>query len=79
MNNPFFDPQNQSDNLNNNDRFDTNEQPSPQTTKSLRKLFTILLSIGLVIGIISSVVIVQLMNKYGLTEKTNQMEQIRGN
>jgi hypothetical protein len=75
MNNPFFDPNNfSSEDFSENQ---TDETPSPQTTKTLQKLFAILISIGLVIGIVTSVVIVKLMNKYGLTEKTNQLEQIQ--
>lgn len=75
MNNPFFDPNNLPDD-NFNDK-QTDDIPSPETTKTLKKLFTILISIGLIIGIISSVVIVKVMNKYGLTEKTNQFQQIQ--
>jgi hypothetical protein len=79
MNNPFFDPNNQSDNIydDTSSGRENNETPSEQTTKTLKKFFTILLTIGLIIGIITSVVIVKLMNRYGLTEKTNQLEQIK--
>ena len=79
MNNPFFDPHNQSDSIYDNSSSDRedNEVPSEQTTKSLKKIFTILITIGLILGIISSWIIVKLMNKYGLTEKTNQLEQIQ--
>ena len=75
MNNPFFDPNNLPDDDFNNNQ--TDDIPSPQTTKTLKKLFTILISLGLIIGIVTSAVIVKVMNKYGLTEKTNQFEQIQ--
>ena len=79
MNNPFFDPNNQSDRMYDSDSVDTNpeQQVSKETKRAVQKLLVILISIGLVIGIVSSVVIVKLMNKYGLTEKTNQLEKIR--
>ena len=79
MNNPFFEPNNQSDSIydNSSSNREDNEVPSEQTTKSLKKILIILMSIGLIIGIITSWVIVKLMNKYGLTEKTNQLEQIQ--
>lgn len=76
MNNPFFDPNNLVE-QNSVDEQTTNETPSPQTTKTLKQFFAILVSIGLLIGIITSIVIVKLMNQYGLTEKTNQLEQIQ--
>ena len=78
MNNPFFDPQNQTDLFfDKNDDFDKEEKPSEQTVKTLKKFIAILLSIGLVIGIISAWTIAKLMDRYGLTEKTNQLEQIQ--
>ena len=78
MNNPFFDPQNQNDSLFDNFNDDKGEEtPSEQTVKTLRKFIAILLSIGLVIGIISAWTIAKLMDRYGLTEKTNQIEQLR--
>ena len=77
MNNPFFDPQNQTDQIFNNDDFEKDEKPSEQTVKTLKKFIAILLSIGLVIGIISAWTIAKLMDRYGLTEKTNQLEQIQ--
>ena len=78
MNNPFFDPNNQFNNLDRDlDDAQDNEVPSEQTTKTVRKFLLILISIGLVIGIFSSWIIVKLLNQYGLTEKTNQIEQIR--
>ncbi len=79
MDNPFFDPNNQSDVIQDDNSFDREEDKpiSPQTKKTMQKLFTVLISIGLIIGIISSWVIVKLMNKYGLTEKTNQLEPIQ--
>ena len=74
MTNPFFDPQDQFDNYDDNE---TEETPSQQTVKTLQKFIAILLSIGLVIGIISAWTIAKLMDRYGLTEKTNQLEQIQ--
>ena len=76
MNN--FDPQN-----NNNYQFpqlddsEIKEQISPQKRKEYQKLFLILLSIGLVLGVIISVGIVKLMNHFGLTDKTPQFERIQ--
>lgn len=39
--------------------------------KKLRRLFLILLIIGLSLGVVVSVGVVQVLNKLGLTEKTN--------
>ena len=77
MNNPFFDPNNQSERMYDDDSVDTNpeQQVSKETKREVQKLLVILISIGLVIGIATSWIIVKLMNKYGLTEKTNQLEQ----
>ncbi|MEL4894655.1 hypothetical protein [Crocosphaera sp. Alani8] len=42
-----------------------------------KKVFIILLASGLSIGVIVSVGVVKLMDYFGLTDKTNQMEVIR--
>ena len=78
MDNPFFDPKNQPDSIYDQSPSDGQEDKpiSEQTKKTMKKLLVILISIGLVIGIISSWVIVKLMNKYGLTEKTDQFEKL---
>ena len=39
MNNPFFDPQNQTDQIFNNDDFEKDEKPSEQTVKTLKKIY----------------------------------------
>ena len=78
MTNPFFDPHDQSDSI-----FDSNpdneneEKPSEQTVKTLQKFIAILLGIGLIIGAISAWTIAKVMERYGLTEKTNQIEHIQ--
>jgi hypothetical protein len=40
-------------------------------------LFLILLSIGLVCGIIASVAVVKVLNHFGMTEKTPQFEHLK--
>jgi hypothetical protein len=78
MDNSSFEPQN-------NEHYDTNqpddleikEQISPRKRQEFQKLFLILLTIGLVLGVIASVGIVKLMNNLGLTEKTPQFERIQ--
>lgn len=79
MNNPLFDPENNSNNLNLNqeDNLEEYEKISPRKKKEIQKLFLILLSVGLVIGLIVSVGIVKLMTHYGLTDKTPQFERIK--
>ena len=45
--------------------------------KQARNVFLILLASGLSLGVLVSIGVVQLMNYFGLTEKTNQMEIIK--
>ncbi len=45
--------------------------------KQARNVFLILLASGLSLGVLVSIGVVQLMNYFGLTEKTNQMELIK--
>lgn len=53
------------------------ENISPQKKREFQKLFIILLTTGLIIGGIVSVVIIKTMSKFGLTEKTPQFERIQ--
>lgn len=50
------------------------EKVSPQTTKKIKKLFFILVSTGLVIGIISAFAVVKILNHFNLTETTPQFK-----
>ncbi len=45
--------------------------------KQARNVFLILLASGLSLGVLVSIGVVKLMNYFGLTEKTNQMEIIK--
>ncbi len=42
-----------------------------------KKIFLILLAGGLSLGVIVSIGVIKLMNYFGLTEKTNQIESIQ--
>lgn len=79
MNNNFFDPGQNSDNVNDFSADNEVEKISPQKKKEIQKLFIILLAIGLVIGIFTAWGVVTIMNNFGLTEKTNQFEKLHGN
>ena len=46
-----------------------------QARRSAQRLYLILLAIGLSIGVITSVGIVSLLQRFGLTEVPNQIEQ----
>ena len=48
-----------------------------ERTRQIRRLFIILLSIGLVTGGIVAFGVVKILNKLGLTEKTPQFEHIK--
>ncbi|MDJ0601532.1 MAG: hypothetical protein QNJ37_22140 [Crocosphaera sp.] len=48
-----------------------------KAVKQARNIFLVLLATGLSIGVIVSIGVIKLMNYFGLTEKTNQMEIIR--
>ncbi len=78
MNNSFFDPENNNNNYNSNqqENLEEYEQISPRKKREIQKLFIILLTVGLFIGIVVSVGIVKLMNHFGLTDKTPQFEFI---
>ncbi|WP_107670363.1 hypothetical protein [Cyanothece sp. BG0011] len=45
-----------------------------KAVKQARKIFLLLLASGLFIGVIVSIGVIKLMNYFGLTEKTNQIE-----
>jgi len=79
MNNNFFDPEQNSDNVNDFSADNEVEKISPQKKQEIQKLFIILLAIGLVIGIFTAWGVVTIMNNFGLTEKTNQFEKLPGN
>ncbi|WP_330204963.1 hypothetical protein [Cyanobacterium sp. Dongsha4] len=79
MNNNFFDPDQNSGNVNDFSADNEVEKISPQKKKEIQKLFMILLAIGLVIGIFTAWGVVTIMNNFGLTEKTNQFEKLHGN
>ncbi len=74
MNNSFFDPDN-----NGNREIDREElaKVSPQKKQELKKIFILLITIGLVIGAIVSFGLIKVMSKFGLTEKTPQFERIQ--
>ncbi|MDJ0845171.1 hypothetical protein [Crocosphaera sp.] len=48
-----------------------------QAVNQAKKVFLVLLASGLSIGVIVSIGVIKLMNYFGLTEKTNQLEIIR--
>ncbi len=52
-------------------------QREQKAIKQANKVFLVLLASGLSIGVIVSIGVIQLMNYFGLTEKTNQIEIIR--
>ena len=65
-------------NLNNNndddfDKFEEEEIPA-QTVNKIRRLFFILLSVGLVLGAITAFGVIKVLNHFGLTDKTPQLE-----
>ncbi|BAQ65336.1 hypothetical protein [Geminocystis sp. NIES-3709] len=74
MNNSFFDPDS-----NGNQEIDREElaKVSPQKQQELKKIFILLITIGLVIGAIVSFGLIKVMSKFGLTEKTPQFERIQ--
>jgi hypothetical protein len=63
-------------NNNNNDSFEE-EKVSPQTERKIKRLFLILVSVGLVLGVIAAVGVVKMLTQFGLTEKTPQFEHIK--
>lgn len=79
MNNSFFN----NDNNNDENRLEYLQEKeeieniSPQKKREFQKLFIILLTVGLIIGGIVSVVLIKTMSKFGLTEKTPQFERIQ--
>lgn len=73
MNNYFFEP---DDNELKEIEQEELAKLSPQKKRDIQKLFIILLSIGLVIGIICSFALIKVINKFGLTDKTPQFERI---
>lgn len=79
MNDPFLNSNNGFQNEENNLKSSPQEdvQISPQNKQQMQKLFLILIGVGLVIGIFSAWGIVTIMSQFGLTEKTNQIEQLR--
>ena len=48
-----------------------------QAVNQAKKVFLVLLASGLSICVIVSIGVIKLMNYFGLTEKTNQLEIIR--
>ncbi|MBL1209597.1 hypothetical protein [Geminocystis sp. GBBB08] len=78
MNNSFFNNDNNDENnlesLKDNEEM---ENISPQKKREFQKLFIILLTVGLIIGGIVSIVLIKTMSKFGLTEKTPQFERIQ--
>ncbi len=58
-------------------------QPSPedkrveQRQQTLKRLFLILLTAGLIIGALLSVGVIQLLNRFGLTNSQPQTEQLQ--
>jgi ABC-type antimicrobial peptide transport system permease subunit len=65
-----------NNNNNDNDYLDR-EKVSPQTERKIKRLFLILVSVGLVLGVIAAVGVVKMLNQFGLTEKTPQFEHIK--
>lgn len=53
----------------------SDEKVSPKNVNKIRRLFLILLSVGLALGIVVSFAVVKLLNNWGLTEKTPQFER----
>ncbi|MGK7942224.1 MAG: hypothetical protein AB4062_19115 [Crocosphaera sp.] len=58
------------------DNFERTERQK-KAIKQARNVFLILLASGLSLGVLVSIGVVKLMNYFGLTEKTNQMEIIK--
>lgn len=59
---------------------DYNSPQSERQQKAVnqaKKVFLVLLAGGLSIGVIVSIGVIKLMNHFGLTEKTNQIEIMR--
>ncbi|MDJ0730638.1 MAG: hypothetical protein QNJ33_11670 [Crocosphaera sp.] len=52
-------------------------QRQQKAIKQARNVFLLLLATGLSIGVLVSIGVVKLMNYFGLTEKTNQIETIQ--
>lgn len=50
------------------------QKVSPQTKRNLKKLYIILISVGLLLGAITAVGVVKILTQFGLTEKTPQFE-----
>ncbi|ACB53221.1 hypothetical protein cce_3873 [Crocosphaera subtropica ATCC 51142] len=48
-----------------------------KAVKQAKKVFILLLASGLFIGVIVSIGVIKLMNYFGLTEKTNQIQIIQ--
>ena len=48
-----------------------------QAVNQAKKIFLVLLGSGLSLGVIVSVGVIALMNHFGLTEKSNQIETIQ--
>lgn len=67
---------NDNDELN---KMEEEEEVSPHTLNKIRRLFVILVSVGLAVGIIASVVVVKALNHFGLTDKTPQFEHFKDN
>jgi hypothetical protein len=64
---------------NDNDDNDKEEKVSPQTETKIKRLFLILLSVGLVLGGIAAFGVIKLLNQWGLTEKTPQFQHHQDN
>ncbi len=58
------------------DNFSRNQRQQKAVNQA-KKIFLILLASGLSIGVIVSIGVIKLMNYFGLTEKTNQVEIIQ--
>lgn len=59
-----------------NDNFSKTERQKKAVNQA-KKIFLILLAGGLSIGVLVSIGVIKLMNYFGLTEKTNQVEIIQ--
>jgi len=76
MNN-FPDNHNGDNYLENAQETEEIKEISPQKKREFQKLFIFLLTFGLIIGVIVSVIFIKVMTKFGLTDKTPQIEQLR--
>jgi hypothetical protein len=54
----------------------SDEKVSPKTKSEIQRLFLILLSIGLVLGVVVAFGVVKVLHNWGLTEKTPQFEHL---